>query len=121
MPAAYATSADLAAWLGGEAPADAARQLARASQLLDACVYGTFLIDSQTELPVDAHVAAALRDAACAQVEFWLEVGEEHDIDGGAHRKVSVGGLAYERPARLADRALDVLRNAGLMSAWRTT
>jgi len=112
---AYATADDLAAWLGRDAPADADRLLARASALLDGVVYVSFAVD-ESGLPCDVEAAAALRDAACAQVEFWLEVCEEHDIDGGAGTQVAVSGLSLQRPRRLADRALDVLRTAGLMS-----
>lgn len=117
MTAAYATAEDLAAWLGKDAPAGADRLLTRASALLDGVAYVSFAVD-ESGLPSDAGVAATLRDAACAQVEFWIEVGEEHDVDGGAGSLVSVGGLSLQRPTRLADRALDALRTGGLMSFW---
>ena len=120
MAAAYATTADLAAWLGTDAPEDSERLLRRASELLDATVYGAYAVDSATGLPADPDAAAALRDAACAQVEFWVEVGEAHDLDGGAGSQVSVGGLAMQRPGRLSGRALDLLRTAGLMNPWRS-
>ena len=120
MAAAYATTADLAAWLGTDAPDDSERLLCRASDLLDATVYGAYAVDAATGLPADPDAAAALRNAACAQVEFWVEVGETHDLDGGAGSQVSVGGLAMQRPGRLADRALDLLRTAGLMNPWRS-
>jgi hypothetical protein len=117
VTAAYATADDLAAWLGKGAPDDAGRLLMRASALLDGVVYVSFAAD-ESGLPCDAGVAATLRDAACAQVEFWIEVGEEHDVDGGAGSLVAVGGLSLQRPKRLADRALDALRTGGLMSFW---
>lgn len=120
MAAAYATTAELAAWLGTDPPADAERQLRRASELLDATVYGAYSVDSVTGLPADPDAAAVLRDAACAQVEFWVEVGEAHDFDGGAGGQISIGGLAMRRPSRLADRALDLLRTAGLMNPGRS-
>ena len=120
MAAAYATTADLAAWLGTDAPEDSERLLRRASELLDATVYGAYAVDSATGLPADPDAAAALRDAACAQVEFWVEVGEAHDLDGGAGSQVSIGGLAMQRPGRLSGRALDLLRTAGLMNPWRS-
>ena len=120
MAAAYATTAQLAEWLGTDAPADAERLLCRASELLDATVYGAYAVDSATGLPADPDAVAALRDAACAQVEFWAEVGEAHDLDGGAGSQVSVGGLSMQRPGRLSARALDLLRTAGLMNPWRS-
>jgi hypothetical protein len=120
MTAAYATPADLAAWLGTDAPEDSERLLRRASELLDANVYGAYAVDSATGLPADPDAAEALRDATCAQVEFWVEVGEAHDLDGGARSQVSIGGLAMQRPGRLSARALDLLRTAGLMNPWRS-
>jgi hypothetical protein len=120
MAAAYATPADLAAWLETDPPADADRLLRRASDLLDATVYGAYAVDAGTGLPADPAAAAALRDAACAQVEFWVEVGEAHDLDGGAGSQVSIGGLAMQRPGRPSGRALDLLRMAGLMNPWRS-
>ena len=120
MAAAYATTAELAAWLGTDAPEDSERLLRRASELLDATVYGAYAVDAATGLPADSGAAAALRDAACAQVEFWAEVGEAHDLDGGAGSQVSIGGLAMQRPGRLSGRALDLLRTAGLMNPWRS-
>ena len=47
MTAAYATTADLAAWLGTDAPEDSERLLRRASELLDATVYGAYAVDSR--------------------------------------------------------------------------
>ena len=120
MAAAYATTAELAAWLGTDAPPDSERLLSRASELLDATVYVAYAVDSATGLPADPDAAAALRDAACAQVEFWIEVGEVHDLDGGAGGQVSIGGLSMRRPGRLSGRALDLLRTAGLMNPWRS-
>ena len=120
MAAAYATTAELAAWLGTDAPADAERLLRRASELLDATVCVAYAVDAATGLPADSDAAEALCDAACAQVEQWVEVGEAHDIDGVAGTPVRIGGLAMQRPGRLSGRALDLLRTAGLMDPWRS-
>jgi hypothetical protein len=80
----YATTGELATYLG-EAPAlDAARLLLRASQLLDAdfLIPAVYDVDDETGMPTDPVVLAGFRDAVCAQVEFWNEVGEETDISG---------------------------------------
>jgi hypothetical protein len=79
----YATTTQLAEYLGAAPPLDGARLLLEASRLLDrdflkAAVYD---VDS-TGLPTDTEVAAAFAEAVCAQVEFWGEVGAETDISG---------------------------------------
>lgn len=112
---AYATEAQLTVWLpAGTTVDDAERLLVRASELLDSMVIGGYSIADDTGLPTDTDVATALRDACCAQVEFWLEVGEEHDVVGLAG-SVAVGQLRVDRlPNTLAPRARRILGNAGL-------
>lgn len=112
---AYATPAQLAEWSGRAAPADAERLLVRASELLDGIVTAPFDLDAATELPSDPKKAAALRDAACAQVRFWHEVGEEHDIDGLAGSNVSLGGYSGARPPIVAPQARRLLKAARLL------
>jgi len=111
---AYATAADYAAYAGAAAPADAARQLQRASDLIDSIVTVAYAVDG-SGMPTSATLLAALNAAACAQVEFWTEVGEANDIDGLAGTQVSVAGFAGRRAPRIAPRAKDVLRTAGLV------
>lgn len=122
---AYATVQQLTAWLGGESavPSDADRLLDRASELIDtatvAAVYATD-VDGQ---PTEHRVIDGLRDATCAQVEYWLETGDELGV-AGAYGSVSIGsvtlsgstrgGSGGSGPARLAPRARDVLIRAGL-------
>lgn len=123
---AHATEAQLTAWLsGGElaAPtgAKAAHLLARASSHIDRYVLSGYPTD-EAGLPTEPEVSDALRDATCAQVEQWLSVGEDNDIDGyDHHTSVGAGGVnVAKRPARLAPRARDILRDAGLLwtRAW---
>lgn len=111
----YADSAALAAYLGASAPADAARLLERASDLMDATCIGAYAVDAEG-IPSEPAVAAALSQAVCAQVELWLEAGEGNDVDGLAGTSYSLAGYAGQRPARLAPRALDALRGAGLLT-----
>lgn len=114
MTVAYATSAELETWTGESAPANAAWLLARASELVDSIVTAPFAIDDETKLPTDAIMVAVLRDATCAQVKFWDEVGYEHDIDGLAGTNVSIGGLSSIRPPKHAPQALRILDEANL-------
>jgi len=61
-------------------------------------------------------VRASLAKATCAQVEFWLEVGEEHDVT--ALRGSLVSGRVQVHPVALplAPRALRELQKAGFYS-----
>lgn len=110
----YATADDYVAWSGQTAPNDAERLLRRASELLDATVTVPFAVRDDG-MPADPSDAEALRDATCAQVRFWVETGEEHDIDGLAGTTVNVGGVAGRRPPVLAPQALRILRVAMLL------
>lgn len=117
----YAIAADLTTWLGVPAPSDADRQLDRASRIVDGALFGAiYATDPATQLPTDALVIVALRDATCAQVEWWLETGDELE-QYGPHHKVSVldAGIAIERQPGirppLAQRAYEILHLAGLV------
>lgn len=97
---------------------DAARLLARASEVIAEAVtsgYAT-LADGSPAYDWDA---IALRDATCAQVEQWLEVGEENDIAGYSRgTAMSSGGMSLSAlPSMLAPRARRILRQAGLTRA----
>lgn len=67
----YATADDLLeGWLG-EAPADAAMLLRQASLLVgDATRFDEYDVDDD-EMPTNAKIRAALRDATCQQVASW--------------------------------------------------
>lgn len=115
----YATAVELGAYLDDEAavPADADRQLLRASEVVDeALLTATYTVDTDG-LPTDSAVIAALRDATCAQVEFWLAGDEEDDIAGPV-QGLQVGGLQVQygagsnraAPLHLAPRAVRHLR-----------
>ncbi len=112
---AYATAAEYETWSGQSAPSSIERLLTRASELLDATATAPFIVSDTTGLPEDVDEAAALRDATCAQVRFWVETGEEHDIDGLAGTAVSIGGVSGQRPPVLAPQALRILRKAMLL------
>lgn len=118
MAAAYATAEQYETWSGEAAPANIAWLLARATELIDAIVVAGFDLDEETELPTDADMAAALRDAVCAQVRFWGEVGYYNDIDGLAGSKYMLtgsSGYQGQRAPEKAPQALRILRNASLL------
>lgn len=116
--AAYATAAELAAYLGAPAPADATRLLDRASEVIDDTVRAPFTTSGGGDLPADASIAAAMKNATCAQVEFWQEVGEANDLDGLAGTTIMLTGstgFQGKRAPMVAPRALRYLKEAGLM------
>lgn len=107
---AYATAEDLGNYLGHEPPSDAGRLLKQASLVID------YFTGGRSRLCSSEEDTAALRDATCAQVEFWLKAtGEEHAV-AGATGQVSVSGVSYEVPGQLAPRARYYLMGRGLMN-----
>lgn len=118
----YATPEDLSAWLppsqaeslGG----DTDRLILRATEVIAEHVTTGYTVDTAGDPAIDP-VREALRDACCAQIEQWLEVGEENDVAGYSRATaMSSGGLNLSSlPAILAPRARRILRLAGLNSA----
>lgn len=115
---AYATVDDLIAYLGENAdpPANTVQLLERASDVVDqASLYN---YDSTN----DEHVEAT-KLAACAQVQYWMETGEQVDVGGNVasysigNLSVSYGGRAgyADSGGKLANRAYRHLLKAGLL------
>lgn len=121
--ASYATSGELATYLGTTAPADATRLLARASELVDDHIITATYPVNTSGMPTDTVHIGALRDAVCAQVEYWLAGDEEDDVLGPT-QGVSLGGMQVQygagenraTPMYLAPRAARALRRGGLLS-----
>ncbi|MEN6426106.1 MAG: hypothetical protein ABFE13_12125 [Phycisphaerales bacterium] len=98
-------------------PNDLTRELLRASELIDDFIRtACYEVDDEGD-PTDADDIAALRDATCAQVEFWLAGDEEDDVLGPI-KELKIGTVdaipAYVHV--LAPRAARILRTAGLYS-----
>ena len=113
---AYASVGDLARYLGvEEAPAGAARMLARASDHLGP-VLALARYATVGGVATDTAIRSAIARATCAQVEQWLEVGEDHAIAGFPVDTAMSRGKVSEskRPAVYAPRALAILAGAGL-------
>lgn len=127
---AYATTEELSSFLGvaeGLLPADASRLLLRASTLIDSIpTLRNFSIDAVTGIPTDGDVAAAMRDAVCAQVEYWFEIGggaQDPDVSGEAHDILrldgpqKIGSIEVPQLRRFAPRAVDILRAVGMLTS----
>lgn len=120
----YATTTDLANYFGpGEPiPADAEGKLHRATvrvdRLLKSAVYP---VDEDGE-PTEAAHQAALAEAVCEIVAFWLDVGDEVGYFAGGG-SASVGSISLSRSGGkganvgglwVPSHAITILQNAGL-------
>ena len=109
----YLTSPDIAA------EADLDFLLVRASEIIDEATLYRSARAYEDEVELDDEdvtvVRVALAKAACEQVEFWLEVGPEHDIAG--LRGSLVAGRIQVHPVagRLGPVPMRTLREAGLI------
>jgi len=120
---AYATSTELSTFTGASAPVDATRLLLRASSLIDDYIRTAVYPVDVDNFPTATDDIAALRDATCAQVEFWVASDEEDDILGPV-QGVNLGDMALQygagdnrvSPLYLAPRAARILRIAHLYS-----
>ncbi|MFF7452100.1 MULTISPECIES: hypothetical protein [unclassified Streptomyces] len=125
----YATVAEFEAYPGGTSPAPAttATRLAQASKMLERQVlrYCWYDVTKATGMPTHPLVVAAVRDAVCAQVAWWEEVGDPSGADGVGWGSVKIGSVALSRsvtavsgadsPARqLAPAAWDALLDPSL-------
>ncbi|MFK0289938.1 hypothetical protein ACIQU6_05530 [Streptomyces sp. NPDC090442] len=123
MGRVYATPEQYAAWTGEPAPEGAERLLARASEDVDsALLTAVYPVDEDGD-PTQATIAAALRDATCAQVEYQLAAGDDGTGAAGQWDSVSIGPVSLSgRSGRsagssgvdLAPRADRILRRASL-------
>lgn len=112
----YATSADLTARLSSAytTPADASTLLTKASELIDFATVGNA---QKVWDGTNATLKAELTLATCDQVEFWLEVGEEHDVVG-LHGSLQGGRVQVQKlPPYLGPRATRTLLRAGILTS----
>lgn len=127
----YATLADLAMFTGSEPGPDAGRLLVKASRKVDLMLIGSVYDTDDDEMPTQPKVIAALRDATCAQVQYWDETGDTTGSNAAAGwRDVSIGKVRLSRTVggsgntavaqEFAPTAIDILRVAGLLPvrAW---
>lgn len=124
MPRVYATPEQLTAWTGKPAPPDAERLLARASEDVDDALTRAVYLTDDAGMPTDPDIAAALRDAVCAQVEYQLAMGDDGTGAAGRWDSVSIGPVSMsgrkdgpQAPGDvdLAPRAHRALTRAGLL------
>jgi hypothetical protein len=117
----YATSTELATWLGTAAPANADRLLTIAAHRIKRVIRHA-LYDTDTDgEATDEDVIAALRDATCAQVQYMTVTGDETGATRGATAlSLGAASVSFAAPTDrdgepgLSDVAADILINAGL-------
>lgn len=121
MVAQLATSDQLRAFVGPDSDvrsdAEHDRLLSRASELLASTAIRARFSVGDDGLPTDSTIADTLADACCAQVEYWLDIGEDFAIEGlvGAMSALS---SSVQAPASLAPRAYHILHASGLTQPW---
>ena len=117
--AVYATVSDLTARLSAayDVPdtAVAEKLLVRASEIIDWATLNRAQIFYEDDPDDDLGWRTTLKNATCDQVEFWLEVGEEHDVASMRGSIVSGRLQIHPTPPRLGDRAKQTLINGGLL------
>ena len=112
----YATAYDVSDQVSAEytIPPDIDRLLKRASEIIDWAMLGR---SKYVWTHGKDYLKKALTKATCQQVEFWLEVGEEHDIEGN-RGSLTAGRLSISHISpTLSPRAARTLFTYGLL--WR--
>lgn len=98
MARIYATAADYLAFTGQTPPAGIEAQLARAARFLDSEVFRLCWYDVDAGgLPSNPLVLAAFRDAVCAQVAWWVELGDSTGAAGVGWSSVGIGSVSLSR------------------------
>ncbi len=124
----YATTADYARWLGTAPPSGSRRALAAASGEVEQMTRLAIYDVDDDQLPTDTAVAAALRDATCAQAEYAQTSGDANLVGAGTPSgitQVGLGSLSYAKTAspgiggaagntRWSTSAWQILQRAGL-------
>jgi hypothetical protein len=116
--ATYATAEELGTYVGTRytVPDSTAELLLRdASRLMDHVTLqrATHVWTDPPPDPVTAEMSA-LSEAACAQVEYWLELGVEQGV-AWQEEGVTLGALQLPAPNRLAPKARDALNSVTLL------
>lgn len=131
----YATKDDVTTWVGEEPDVDVTAMIRKASILVGhACRNDLYTLDGAGK-PSDPDLVEAMRDAVCAQVDYWVAAGinpsagaggvglvkTEMSVDGATVKYDTTGVVAASQAAAasidgLTCDAVALLRNAGLAS-----
>lgn len=72
MARVYATADDVINWIGDYPPANVDILITRASMVVEELIIGVVYDTDVDGLPTDDTVIDAMRDAVCAQVQWWI-------------------------------------------------
>ena len=112
---AYATVSDLAAHLPADltVPADAARLLDRAAEVVAEVMMRAIYQTDDDGLATDPLVIATIIRAECLHAAWWIETGDEQGATAGVTSASSGGGPSWGGAVQsVAPRVLTVLRTA---------
>lgn len=100
MGRVYASVADYTAYTRQPAPAGLDRLLVQASGFIESQVLrlAVYAVDPVTGMPTHPAVQAAIRDAVCAQAEWWGETGDPLGT-AGQWQTVRIGTVHLQGPA----------------------
>lgn len=118
---AYATTEQFGAWIGGQIDLQEGERLLRSATIrIDNATRNAVYRTADDGTPTSPDVLAALRDATCAQAEWFMETGDR--IGGGAAAPSQLGSLRFdassptEGSGEICEEATMILRNAGLIT-----
>lgn len=99
MARVYATLSDYRGYTGDTTDTASVALLTRASLDIDNALKGALYdVDDNTGLPTKTKVIEALRDATCAQVQWWDEIGDTSGTGAaGQFQSAQLGTAAYTR------------------------
>lgn len=98
MARVYATQNDYRAWAEKPDAVVSGAVLARASLAIDNALIGARYAHDAAEMPTEPKIIEAMRDATCAQVQWYDETGDTTG-SGAADRfqSASIGSAGYTR------------------------
>lgn len=121
----YATTTDLAAYLDGdEIPDNAGRLLRDATVMIDRLLISAQYPTDVNDMPADPRHIAALRDATCEQVNWWLQTGDPNGARS-AFASLHIGSISIAAASagtrsgprsstRIGPQVIAILENVGL-------
>lgn len=125
----YATEAELADWLGAEAPANAGALLRSASSLIRAETRSARYVTDTDGYPADTALRTVFREAVCAQAAYWADhkvdpsLGKAGVTPPAVSKSIGSASITYGQPTAgaqdmlgLAPDAYYLLSESGLLS-----
>lgn len=117
---AYVTLAGLHSHLG-YLPDNAARQVVRASRLVDGLLVGAVYATDQAGMPNDTEVADALAEAVAAQVDYWAQGHADPSGAAAGYDTVAIGSARLSKSSSSTQQAGTVTVNGIPVAPEATT